>query len=292
MKKYTLKTNLGSNITALLQDEELIYGVTAIMIGTNTAYHIPCAEGKIKNEYTYHPITKEKLDIIAINNKMLEEMAIMLVPAHIQEHFNLAKKYNLNYKQVVAPYFFGQDEEAINPNVKTQFRRSVIAIIKDVKTNKYLCVNAKKRLCKSFVMGGIEGDETPEQAMLREVEEETGYADVKPIYTSMFVLHNHFYAGYKGVNRYAHLYVVFGELLSSKQHERTLEELEKQEPLWLSRDEMKDFLSVNNNIFVYNNLLDGDIAFEQDGMMMNSEDMNGKLRSEIKNNCTNNNRRI
>lgn len=282
MKKYTLKTNLGSNITALLQDEELIYGVTAIMIGTKTTYHIPCSVGLIKNEYTFHPITNEKLDIVVVDNKMLEEMAIMLVPAHIQEHFDLAKKYNLRFKQVVAPYFLGQGEEAINPDVKTQFRRSIIAVIKDPNTNKYLCVNAKKRLCKSFVMGGIEGDETPEQAMLREVEEETGYAEVKPTYTSLFVLHNHFYAGYKGVNRYAHLYVVFGELLSNKHNERTIEEIEKQEPLWLTKEEMKEFLSVNNNIFVYNNLLNGDVAFEQDGMMMNSEEMNGKLRSEVK----------
>lgn len=282
MKKYILKTNLGGNITALLQDEELIYGVTAIMIGTNTNYHTSCVEGKINDEYTYHPITKEKIDIVAVNNKMLEKTAIMLIPAHIQEHFDLAKKYGLNYKQVVAPYFLGTEEEAINPNAQTQFRRSIIAVIIDPKTNKYLCVNAKKRLCRSFVMGGIEGNETPEQAMLREVEEETGYSNVKHNYTSMFILHNHFYASYKGVNRYAHLYVVFGELLSDKQCARTAEEIEKQEPLWLSKNEMREFLSVNNNIFVYNNLLDGDIAFERDGIMMNSQNMNGKLRSEVK----------
>ena len=284
MKKYIIKTNKGNDFVAVLQDNELIFGVTAIMIGCKTSYHTPCKAGKIMNEYAIHPLTGEKLDIVAVDEKMLENFAIMMVPAHNAEHFNLAKKYNLRFKQVVAPYFLGKEDEAINPQAETQFRRSVIAVVKDNKTNKYLCVKANKRFCQSFVMGGIEGEENPEQAAVREVEEETGYYDLKVLYTSLFVLHNHFYARYKGVNRYAHLYVVFCELTSNKRHDLSAEEKEKQETMWVSRENLKDFLSVNNNIFVYENLLDGDVAYEQDGIMMNSEKFNGKLRSEVKKN--------
>ena len=282
MEKFNLKTNLGNNTVALLQDNELIYGVTALMIGCESSYHSKCIEGRI-DEYALHPITNEKIDIIAVDNEMLKDMAIMMIPAHIQEHFNLAKKYNLRFKQVVAPYFLGVGDETPRADVETQFRRSVIAVVRNPKTNQYLCVDAKKRLCKSFVMGGIEGDETPEQAMLREVDEETGYYDVTPTNTSIFVLHNHFYAGYKGVNRYAHLYVVFGELNSDKKHKLSEEENEKQVSLWLTREELNNFLSVNNNRFVYQNLLDGDVAFEQDGIMINSNEFDGLKRSEAKN---------
>lgn len=281
MREFYIKTNLGCELIAVLQNDELFYGVTSIMIGCDTSYHDSCKEGLV-NEYAIHPITKEKLDIIAVNNDMLREKALMLVPAHIKEHFDLAKMYNLRFKQVVAPYFLGVNQEKPREGVQTQFRRSVIAVVKDPKTNKYLCVDAKKRICKSFVMGGIEGDETPAEAMMREVEEETGYCDVRYTYTSMFVLHNHFYAGYKGINRYAHLYVVFGEINSLRKHEVSKEEVEKQSSLWLSRQELKDFLSVNNNIFVYQNLLDGDVAFEQDGMMMNSGELNDLKRSDIR----------
>ena len=47
---------------------------------------------------------------------------------------------------------------------------------------------------------------------------------------------------------------------------------------------MKDFLTVNNNLFVNNFLLDGDCAYESNGIMINSGKFNGKLRSEVKNN--------
>ena len=46
---------------------------------------------------------------------------------------------------------------------------------------------------------------------------------------------------------------------------------------------LKDFLTVNNNVFVNNYLLDGDCAYEDDGVMINSGKFNGKLRSEVKN---------
>ena len=130
-------------------------------------------------------------------------------------------------------------------------------------------------------MGGIEENETLEEAMLREVLEETGYSNIRVTYTSLFVLHNHFYAEYKGVNRYAHLYVVFGELIDNERQELSDEEKEKQSTLWLTRNELKDFLTVNNNIFVYENLLDGDKALDIDGVMINSKEYNGKMRSEI-----------
>lgn len=279
MEKFNLKTNLGNDIVAVLQNKELIYGVTAIMIGLKTSYYECYKEGLIENEYVIHPLTNEKLDIIAVDNKELENNAVMMVPAHIQLHFDLAKKYNLKFKQVVAPYFLGKDNEAIRQDVETQFRRSIIAVVKD--NDKYLCVRAKKRLCQSFVMGGIEENETLEEAMLREVLEETGYSNIRVTYTSLFVLHNHFYAEYKGVNRYAHLYVVFGELIDNERQELSDEEKEKQSTLWLTRNELKDFLTVNNNIFVYENLLDGDKALDIDGVMINSKEYNGKMRSEI-----------
>lgn len=282
MKKYNLKTNLGNEISTIIENDELIYGVTTIMIGLQSTYHEKCKEGKLE-EYTFHPLTNEKMDIIALNDEKLYDNAIMLVPLHIQAHYILALKYDLKFKQVVAPYFYGKDEEKIRDNVETQFRRSIIAVIKN--EDKYLCVDAKKRICKSFVMGGIENNETPEEAMVREVLEETGYS-CKPLYTSKIILHNHFYAGYKGVNRYAHLYVVFGELISNEKQELSNEEKEKQTPLWLTKEELKSFLTVNNNIYVYNNLLDKDKAFEEVGIMINSNELNCKMRSEVNSNNT------
>lgn len=284
MKKIEIELSNGEKIPSVIINEELIYGVTAIAIGTKNKYlKILNSYGKLDNIFVKHPLTNEMLPIIVLDNDILEENSMMLIPAHIQEHFELAEKFKLPYKQVVAPYFKGENEEALNPNVETKFRTSVIAVIKDEKDNTYLCVDAQKRVCKSFVLGGIEDGETPEQAAIREIKEETGYVDIKINRTSIFQLHNHFYAAYKGVNRYAYLYVVIGSLNSEERKNISDEELAKQKTVWIKREDLKDFLSVNNNLFVNDYLLDKDCAYEGDGVMINSGKFNGRLRSEVRN---------
>ncbi len=283
MKKIEIELTNGKLIPSIIANKELIYGVTAIAIGTKNDYiEISNNDSKLENIFAKHPLTNEKLPIIVLNNDILEKDSMMLVPAHIQEHFELAKKFKLPYKQVVAPYFKGIGEESLNPNVETKFRNSVIAVIKNEEDNTYLCVDALKRDCKSFVLGGIEKGETPEEAAIREVKEETGYVDISINRKSIFELHNHFYAAYKGVNRYAILNVIFGTLNSKKKEKVSDEEFNKQRAIWIKKEDLKEYLNVNNNIFVNNYLLDEDCAYEGDGIMINSGNLNGRLRSETK----------
>lgn len=282
MKEIKIELTNGKLIPSTITNEELIYGVTAIAIGIKNEYiNISSDLGKVEGIFAKHPLTNEKIPIIVLDNDILEKNSLMLVPAHIQEHFELAKKYNLPYKQVVAPYFKGAGEESLNPNAETKFRVSVIAVIKNEKDNTYLCVDALKRNCKSFVLGGIEEGETPEEAAIREVKEETGYIDIKINRKSIFELHNHFYAAYKGVNRYATLNVIFGILKSKKRERVSEDEFNKQKAVWVKKENLKNFLTVNNNVFVNEYLLDGDCAYEGDGIMINSGKLNGKLRSDV-----------
>ena len=284
MKKIEIELTNGKLIPSIIANKELIFGVTAIAIGMKNDYiDISSNVGKLEEVYAKHPLTNEILPVIVLDNDILEENSMMLVPAHIQEHFELAQKFNLPYKQVVAPYFKGTGEESLNPIVETKFRTSIIAVIKNEEDNAYLCVDALKRNCKSFVLGGIEEGETPEEAAVREVKEETGYVDITINRKSIFELHNHFYATYKGVNRYAILYVIFGTLNSKKREKISDDEFNKQKAIWIKKENLKDFLTVNNNVFVNNYLLDGDFAYEGDGVMINSGKFNRKLRSEVKN---------
>lgn len=248
----------GKNVNVNLEREELIYGITALL----------CNEDIEEGVMAINPITKDKMEIIKSKETRF------FIPAHIEEDYEYAIKNNMNIKQVVAPYFEGVGKEKVRKNIETQDRHSVIAIIKHNIEDKYLCIDCKNRNCKSFVLGGIEKNETAKEAAIREVQEETGYQNIKINYISPISIYNHFYAGYKGVNRYAVLDIVFGEIIDEERKKLSQEENAKHEVKWINREDLTGFININNNLFALKILLEGDKAWEkEEGRMINSYEM-------------------
>ena len=135
--------NFGE-IKVFTDHPELVYGATAIV-----------SNKKVDKELI-NPFTKKCIQIIDLG----ENKDRFFIPAHNQKDFKTASKLNLHINQATAPYF----KNYIKFEVKTEIRNSVIALIKHSICDKFLCLDAKNKDCKSFIMGGIEFDETPQDA--------------------------------------------------------------------------------------------------------------------------------
>lgn len=260
----------GKKIKVFIEKPELIYGATALVSSEVDS-----------NIVGINPITKETLKIINLN----EDKNRFFIPSHIQKDYEYAKQNNLELKQVVAPYFYGEALEEPRNDKETQKRYSIVAVIKNSDDDTYLCEDAKGRDCKSFVMGGIEEGETIEEAALREIYEETGYKNVKIDYICNFKVVNHFYAGYKGVNRYAYLNILYGSLIDNKKDEIVDSEKAKHNVVWIKKEKLEEFINNPLNKYALDILLNGESAYQDDGVMItndyNDKKNNIKVREDI-----------
>lgn len=138
--------------------------------------------------------------------------------------------------------FFGTGDSAIRSDKPMTNRQVVVAVVRHPTENKFLCVRNKKFGWIDFVMGGIEGDETPTRAASREVLEETGYLDFEAIEEFPDVYCDNFYAAHKDVNRHITCHTVYGRLKSLKQNERDDKEKKLADVMWINTEELANKL--------------------------------------------------
>jgi 8-oxo-dGTP pyrophosphatase MutT (NUDIX family) len=134
------------------------------------------------------------------------------------------------------------DTGADAPRVGLPFkeRAAVTAIVRDGVTGKYLGLRWHEIAWETFVTGGIEADQTAEEAARAEVREETGYFNLQlvcelPSYDAKF------YHGPKGENRHAHFQCFLFETTAEGYRAPAAQELQKHQPVWLSEEELTVF---------------------------------------------------
>ena len=201
--------------------------------------------------------------------------AIMAVPAHDERDFEFAKKFKLPIKQVIAPLFVSEDDPP-KEGEKMVYRNAIVSIVRNPKTNQYLCLqwNVSDKW-RTFITGGIEEGEDPVAAAKREVEEETGYKNlrfIKQLGTEAF---EDFYHLVKKTNRHAQFKCLLFDLIDDTKAEVHQEEKNIHEGIWVNEKEVENFVVGKVFKFFWQQSRKNDSAFLGNGVLIHSDNFNG-----------------
>jgi leucyl-tRNA synthetase len=121
-------------------------------------------------------------------------------------------------------------------------RFNVVVVVENLDGSEFLCAKWKKSDWQGFVTGGIENGDTATQTAIKEVQEETGYQNVEIVKIYNQSSHGKFYHVGKKVNRFAHYQIVHVKLTDLEKIERSEEEKEIADMVWIEKAKVNDFL--------------------------------------------------
>jgi leucyl-tRNA synthetase len=215
--------------------------------------------------------------------------AIMAVPSHDERDFEFANKFNLPIRQVIAPVVRATTGgDAVRPDVEFKPRDAVMGIIKHWEKDEYLCISWKNAEMRTFPSGGIEHNEKPEETVVREIQEETGYQNVVVDKQLGGFEYIEFYHQIKKTNVRARFRYFLGHLEDGEHKEVATEESAMHEVVWKPREELRSYVTLKEKDRILG-ILDGkpEEAHIEFGILVNSGPFNGLLVEEAKEQITN-----
>lgn len=237
---------------------------------------------RLKGLFVINPATNEEVPVWIADYVLASygTGAVMAVPAHDERDYEFAKKYHLPIKLVLEP---------ITGVVQTnpEKRKSVVAVVKDPKTGKFLSINWGKAAGGNlFIGGGREEGEDVVETAIREIAEETGYTNVKYISQTEIIHHNYF-AVSKNVAREIDAVGLYFELIDQKKNEAKLDEAEKGKFTveWITEKDIEKTVVDELHLYAYNKLVLGKI-FTGEGILFDSGKFTGFTSTHAKKEIT------
>ena len=231
---------------------------------------------KLEGVDAINPATGEKIPVYLADYVLAHygTGAIMAVPAHDERDFEFAKKFGLPTKQVIVPIYDGErEDDRPRDGMPVHERRAIVAIVKHWSDDSILMLEWKKAPWRTFVTGGIEEGQTPEEAARAEVREETGYTNLRLI-KQLPAYHSHFFHMPKNRNQSNRFEAFYFELLDETRVPVDPEEAEKHDIRWVSRSEVSDRLTSKGQKFLFAQSIQG-AAITEPGFLVNSGNFAG-----------------
>ncbi|MGV8151352.1 MAG: class I tRNA ligase family protein [Candidatus Woesearchaeota archaeon] len=235
--------------------------------------------GVFTGRYVINPLTNEKVPLYAGNFVVADYAtgAIMAVPAHDQRDFEFAKKYNIPIKEVIAPNIILSGKNAPKENVEILNRKTVTAIVEHWDENKFLTI--KETDNQILVGGGIEKGETPEEAIARELKEETGYInfDIKKRISNNLFAYDHRISKNKNQKTED---VVFYIKLNNDKKISSEADTNKHKIVWINKNDLTNTITFDHHQLMCKLFLNKEEAYTSDGVLVNSDSFNGLSNDE------------
>lgn len=271
-----------SLVTSEYKDEVSRY-MTEVM---NKAEQDRLASDREKNgvftgAYAVNPINGEEVPVW-IGDYVLANAgtgAVMAVPAHDERDFEFAKKYDLPVKQVIAPYFILDGKCTPKEDVEDVNRGHCIdAIIENVQGDRFLLQIEGDQV--HFPGGGVDEGESREEALRREIVEETGYINFEIKAMKEEFVKAYGFRIHKNINQITESTFFHVKLINE---ERVKSEIEdgKHEIEWESKDNIYNRINWLHHSFGWQQFLEKK-AFVEDGILVNSGDFNDMSSEEAR----------
>jgi len=234
--------------------------------------------GVFTGTYAINPVNGEKVPIWVADYVLggYGTGAIMAVPAHDERDYAFAQKYHLPVIAVVEP-------ETGTPQENPEARKSIVAIVRDPKENKFLSINwGAKNGGNLFVGGGRDEDEDIVETALREIAEETGYTNVELV-SQTGKMHHNYFAHSKNVARRIEAHALLFDLVDDTRTDTALEadEQGKFTVEWLT--EAQAIAKVSDELHATSfGLLVGGKNYHGEGVMVNSGQFDGMASSDAR----------